>query len=299
MPIPQEFQKGYRPPIQSQPKTPGKQTHLNPQPLDDITADGLPYKACGKLAGKKVLITGADSGIGRSIALLYALEGADLTLTYLKEEEEEAKDVLKRINETNAKPRVLLLPANLSNEAECISIITKHLDLHQNKLDVLVLNHGTQTANTDLPTLPSDQWHETFSTNLHSHFYLCKASIPHMQRGSSIIMNASINFSVGHPELIDYTATKGAMVGFARALSNQIVGEKGIRVNVVAPGPIWTPLIPATMTQESKESFGLSTPIGRAGQPVEVATSFVFLASADSSYISGQVFHVNGGVVIN
>ncbi|KZT30908.1 NAD(P)-binding protein [Neolentinus lepideus HHB14362 ss-1] len=293
-----QFQKGYRQPVQDQPGAPGLQEKLDPQPLDDVTADGKPYKAANKLEGKAALITGADSGIGRAIAILYALEGADLTLTYLPQEEKEVKDVEQRIQaKTRGKTKVVTIAADVRKESVCQDVIKQHMSAH-GRLDVLVLNHGTQETNTELPTLPTEQWHNTFDTNLHSFFYFCKAALPNMGPGSSVIFNASINFAVGHPELIDYTATKGAMIALARALSNQVAGD-GIRINAVAPGPIWTPLIPATMTKKSKESFGQSVPMGRAGQPIEVATSFVFLASADSSYISGQVFHVNGGVVIN
>jgi len=192
-----------------------------------------------------------------------------------------------------------MLEFDLTPEHACQELVQKHMQFHTSKkLDILVCNHGTQNAVPNLTDLSSEQWHETFDTNIHSFFYLCKAGLPHIPRGGSIVFNASINPQVGHPQLVDYTATKGAIIGMARALSNQIVGEKGIRVNAVAPGPIWSPLIPATMTDESKETFGTTTPIGRAGQPIEVATSFVFLASADSSYISGQVLNPNGGVVI-
>jgi len=294
----EEFQKGYKPPFQEQDKAPGLQSKLNPQPINDVTADGKPYKASGKLEGQSVIITGADSGIGLSTAILFALEGADLTLAYTEKEKEEAKAAEQEINKkTGGKRKIYLHVSDLRKEKECINLVEKHLDFH-GKLDALVLNHGTQNANTYLPTLSTEQWHNTFDTNIHSFFYICKAAIPHLPPGATINFNASINMAVGHPELIDYTATKGAIVGFMRALSNQLVGEKGIRCNAVAPGPIWTPLIPATMSKESIEKFGTSVPMGRAGQPIEIATAFVYLASPDSSYISGQVIHINGGVVI-
>ncbi|CDO73479.1 hypothetical protein BN946_scf185013.g114 [Trametes cinnabarina] len=314
--IPQQYKKGWKPPFQEQPNAPGKQLKLDPPPLDDITADGKPYKPAGKLEGRKAIITGADSGIGRSIALLFglyfilvectitfltlqiALEGADLTLTYLSQERRDAEDMIETIKKrTNNARKINLVELDLTKEENCKKLVDKHLSFH-GSLDALVLNHGTQNANTYLPSLPTEQWHETFNTNIHSFFYICKAAIPHLKEGSTITFNASINMAVGHPELIDYTATKGAMIGFMRALSNQIVGDKGIRCNAVAPGPIWTPLIPATMTKESIEQFGTTVPMGRAGQPVEVATAFVWLTSADSSYVSGQIIHVNGGVVI-
>jgi len=191
-----------------------------------------------------------------------------------------------------------LVASDLRSEENCVALIENHLSTF-GALDALILNHGTQQANTDITTLSSEQWRNVFDTNIHSFFYLSKAAIPRMKHGSSIVFNASINMAVGHPELLDYTATKGAMVAFMRGLSNQIVGERGIRVNCVAPGPIWTPLIPATMTDDGIETFGTTVPMGRAGQPVEVATCFVFLASHDASYISGQIIHVNGGTVIN
>ncbi|TBU63683.1 NAD(P)-binding protein [Dichomitus squalens] len=296
--IPEQYKKGYKPPFQTQDRAPGAQHKLNPPPLDDITADGKPYKPAGKLEGRKALITGADSGIGRSAALLFALEGADLTVAYHPEEGRDFKEMLDTINKkTNGARKIVSLAYDLRKEEACREVVDKHLQAH-GKLDALVLNHGTQQAVKYLPDLPTQQWLETFDTNIHSFFYLCKAAIPHMGYGSTITFNASINMAVGHPELVDYTATKGAMVAFMRALSNQLVGDKGIRCNAIAPGPIWTPLIPATMTKESIETFGTSVPMGRAGQPVEIATAFVYLSSADSSYISGQVLHINGGVVI-
>ncbi|KAI0801012.1 NAD-P-binding protein [Fomes fomentarius] len=297
--VPEQYKKGWKPPFQQQETAPGKQRKLDPPPLDDITADGKLYKAAGKLEGRKALITGADSGIGRSVALLFALEGADLTLQFLPSEKGDLKDIVDLINKkTTSSRKILNVEYDLREEQTCQELVKKHLDFH-GTLDAIVLNHGTQNANKYLPTLPTKQWKETFDTNIHSFFYICKAAIPHLEEGSTITFNASINMAVGHPELVDYTATKGAMIGLMRALSNQIVGEKGIRCNAVAPGPIWTPLIPATMSEESIAKFGTSVPMGRAGQPVEIATAFVYLTSADSSYISGQIIHINGGVVIN
>ncbi|KAI0045199.1 NAD-P-binding protein [Auriscalpium vulgare] len=293
-----QFKKGFQYPLQDQ-NLPGLEHKLDPAPVFDITADGKPYKAAGKLEDQKAIVTGADSGIGRSVALLYALEGADLTLTYLPQEKDDVQKTVKLIEEkTNGTRKVQVLEMDLRSEKSAKELVEKHLNFH-NSLTTLALNHGRQMANTDITTLSSENWHETFDTNMHSFFYIVKHAVSHMSEGSSIVFNASINFAVGHPELLDYTATKGAIVAFMRALSNQIVGERGIRVNAVAPGPIWTPLIVSTMTEDSKKTFGQSVPIGRAGQPIEVATSFVFLSSADSSYITGQVLHVNGGVVIN
>ncbi|KAA1467956.1 NAD-P-binding protein [Dentipellis sp. KUC8613] len=296
--VPEQYKPGFQYPVQDQ-DLPGLQAKLDPEPFSDVTCDGNFYKPAGKLQGKKAIITGADSGIGRAVAILYALEGADLTLSYLPQEKEDMDVTEKMIHDrTQGKTKVLSVEINLKVEDNCISLIQKHLHAHGGVIDILVLNHGVQKANTDIATLPSEQWHETFQTNVNSFFYMVKHSLDRIKSGGSIIFNASVNPFVGHPELVDYTATKGAIIGFMRALSNQIVGKRGIRVNAVAPGPIWTPLIVSTMTEEAKESFGLTTPIGRAGHPVEVATCFVFLASVDSSYISGQTLHPNGGAII-
>jgi len=205
--------------------------------------------------------------------------------------------LLQQIKQRAPKCNILSVASDLTSQPSCEELVSKHLS-HHKSLDTLVLNHGTQEVQTDFNDISADQWLNTFDVNIHGHFYTCKAALKHLPKGGTITMNASVNHFKGHPKLIDYTATKGAMVGFARALSNAVVGEKGVRVNVVAPGPIWTPLIVATMPKESQESFGTNVPMGRPGQPVEVATCFVFLASPDSGYISGQVLHPNGGNVI-
>jgi len=290
---PEVFQKGWKPPQEQQERVAGRQKILNPKPIDDITADGHPYKSANKLEGRAALITGADSGIGRSVAILFALEGADLTISYRRDDEEDAREVEKYIK-SKTKTKVLLVPADLRDETKCKELIDSHIHEY-GRLDNLVLNHGKQVVNENITSLPTDQWHDVFQTNVHSFFYLSRFALPHMKSGATIVFNASIAPSIGHPLLVDYTAAEGAIVGFARALSNQIVGEKGIRVNVVAPGVVWTPLIASSMRLGS---LGENTPLQRAAQPVEIAASFVFLSSADSSYISGQVVHVNGGVVI-
>ncbi|KAG9019241.1 hypothetical protein FRB90_004803 [Tulasnella sp. 427] len=298
----------------------GQQHAMQPQPVDDTLHDGSRYKAAGKLEGKKAIITGADSGIGRATALLFgqyhcrqrtrlfysrsdarpvlaALEGADLTLHYLEEEEKDMQDVLSLIKDRAPKTTVNTIALDLTSKDNCDQLIKSHVDKF-GAVDTLILNHGTQEVQKEFSELSADQWINTFNVNIHPFFFLTQAALPHMKQGSTISMNASVNHFKGHPLLIDYTATKGAMVGFARALSNSLVGKKGIRVNVVAPGPIWTPLITATMPKESQEGFGENVPMGRPGQPVEVATCFVFLSSPDSGYISGQVLHPNGGNVI-
>jgi NAD(P)-dependent dehydrogenase (short-subunit alcohol dehydrogenase family) len=283
---------------QFQEKLPGKQHLMDPQPVDDVLHDGSKYKAAGKLEGKKALITGGDSGIGRSVALLFALEGADVTIAYLPEEEKDADEVRKLLKERAPQCNALFVPLDLRDEKNCVELVRKHVE-HHSGLDTLVLNHARQVVKESLAEISAEQWLDTFNTNIHPFFYITKAAISHIPKGGTITMNASVNPFIGHPKLVDYTATKGAIVAFARALSNQLVGEKGIRVNVVAPGPIWTPLIPASMPKESQENFGVTTKIGRPGQPVEVATCFVFLASPDSGFMSGQVLHPNGGTIIN
>jgi len=291
------FDKGYKIPSQQQSEVPGKQHRLKPEPINDWTADKKPYKPAGKLEGLSLLITGADSGIGRAVAILYGLEGAEsITLSYLPQEEDDAADVEKLLKDRAPKTKILHAPADLRDEAACAAVVKKHVDAF-GRIDTLVLNHAYQMVQQEVKELSTDQWRTTFETNIHSFFYTVKAALPHIPHKvpSSIIMTASVNPEVGHPQLLDYTSTKGAMTAFMRALSNQIVGDTSIRVNCVAPGPIWTPLIPATMPREKVESFGQNKPMQRAGQPVEVATCFVFLASADSSYISGQIIHVNGG----
>ncbi|KAK6910699.1 hypothetical protein I203_104731 [Kwoniella mangroviensis CBS 8507] len=296
--VPEQYRPGFLPPSiakQAQDALPGKQVPLNPPPLDDVLADGTKYKAAGKLEGKNAAITGGDSGIGRAVAILYALEGANVLIQYQPAEEEDAKNTKEYISKVAPKAKVELVAQDLRDEKGALELVDKIKKWSGGELHVLVNNAATQNEVEHIEDLPSDQWRHVFDVNIHAIFYLTKNLIPIIPWGGSIINNASINPFVGHPKLLDYTATKGAIVGFTRALSNQIVKEKGIRVNAVCPGPIWTPLIPATMTKESLESFGPSTPIGRAGQPVEVATAFVFLASADSSYFTAQCFHVNGG----
>jgi len=296
--VPEQYRPGFLPPSiakQMQENLPGQQAPLEPAPLDDVLADGTKYKAAGKLEGKKAVVTGGDSGIGRSVAILYALEGADVFIHYHPLEQKDAESTRDYIKQVASKAQVELYPKDLRDEKASLEMVDAIKKWSNNELHVLALNHATQQQVDDITELESEQWRHVFDVNIHSFFYLTKNLIPVMPWGSSIITNASINPFVGHPGLLDYTSTKGAIVAFTRALSNQIVKERGIRVNAVCPGPIWTPLVAATMTKESLGKFGPSTAIGRAGQPVEVATAFVFLASADSSYFTAQCFHVNGG----
>ncbi|KAJ4501370.1 NAD(P)-binding protein [Lentinula lateritia] len=292
---------------QNQPgERPGKQYRFpdDLKPIDDVYANGKPYKGSRKLEGKVAWISGGDSGIGRATAILFALEGADMTIVFKDGEEKDAEDTRNYIRQkTNNTRTIHLVSADLRNESNCINAIQSHLSHFSNQLDILVNNAAQQLENADtqMAGLTASQWEDTFALNIHSYFHITKAALPHMPRGGSIINMASINAFVGRDDLLDYTSTKGAVVSFTRGLSNQVVGEKGIRVNAICPGPIWTPLVPSTFSKSNVEEFssGGGVPMGRAGQPVEVATCCVFLASEDSSYISGNMIHPNGGVVIN
>jgi len=291
-----QFEKGHSVPISHQ-EAPGKQHKM---PGKDPVNDQLPteeggyqlYKAAGKLQGKKALITGGDSGIGRAVAILYAMEGAESTIVYTPEEEKDAQDTLKLVQEKGGK--LHLLSADLRSAQACKNIVQKAIDA-MGRINILVLNHGFQMMQETIADLSEEQWIKTFDTNIHPFFFLSKYTLPQMKRGDTIITCASVNPYVGRPDLLDYTSTKGAIVAFTRGLSNQQI-ENGIRVNAVCPGPIWTPLIPATMNSKAQEEF--TSPMGRPGQPSEVATCFVFLASPDSSFISGQSLHPNGGVIV-
>ncbi|KFY28174.1 hypothetical protein V491_00597 [Pseudogymnoascus sp. VKM F-3775] len=291
-----QFEKGHEIPIHHQ-ENPGKQHKMAaPDPINDQLPwnDGgyEPYKAAGKLKGKKALITGGDSGIGRAIAILYAMEGAESTIIYTKEEEKDAQDTMHLVKEKGGTCH--LLSADLKTSQACKSVIEEAYRT-MGTINILALNHGTQSMKESIDEVSEEQWHNTFKTNIHSFFYLSRCALPRMSRGDTIITCASVNPYIGRPDLLDYTSTKGAIIAFTRALSNQQL-EKGIRVNCVCPGPIWTPLIPATMSSKAQEQF--TSPMGRPGQPSEVATCFVFLASPDSSFISGQSLHPNGGIQV-
>ncbi|KAJ5319428.1 hypothetical protein N7541_006201 [Penicillium brevicompactum] len=293
-----QFEPGHKIPIQHLTK-PGLQSDMeDPKPVSAHipTEDGgyQIYKAAGKLEGKKAIITGGDSGIGRAIAILFAMEGASSVIVYLPEEESDAQETRKRVEEHGQQCHTLAI--DLRKKENCQKIIDVSLQ-KMGGIDILVNNAAYQDMLSDISEIDESQWERTFDTNIHSFFYLSKYSLPHMKKGSTIINCASVNPYIGRGDLLDYTATKGAIVAFTRALSNQQV-KKGIRVNCVCPGPIWTPLIPATMQSAAMEQFH-AVPIGRPGQPSEVATCFVFLASQDSSYISGQCLHPNGGIMVN
>lgn len=270
---------------------PGSEQEMKPQPVFDHPE----IKGSGKLQNKVALITGGDSGIGRAVAVLFAKEGADVSIIYLSEDED--ANVTRQAVEAYGQ-KCQLIKGDISEEQFCESAV--HNALKQNgKIDILVNNAAVQYEQKHITDISTEQLTKTFATNIFSMFWITKAVLPHLQKGSSIINTTSVTAFRGSPTLIDYSSTKGAILAFTRSLSGNLV-EKGIRVNAVAPGPIWTPLIPASFDKEKVAKFGSDVPMKRAGEPVEVAASYLFLAcEADSSYITGQVLHPNGGEIIN
>jgi NAD(P)-dependent dehydrogenase (short-subunit alcohol dehydrogenase family) len=282
-------EKKLRPP-QHQKRQPGRQDKMRPQPKSG-TSD---YIGCGKLRDRVALITGGDSGIGRAVAVLFAKEGADVAVVYLNEHKD-ARET-KRLVESQGR-KCLLIAGDIGREKFCQDAVKK-AKRNLGKIDILVNNAAEQHPQESITKITEKQLEKTFRTNIFAMFFLAKAVMPHFKNGGVIINTASVTAYKGSPELLDYSATKGAIVAFTRSLS-QALAEKKIRVNAVAPGPIWTPLIPATFPAKEVATFGSDTPLGRAGEPEEIATCFVFLASDDSSYMSGQVLHPNGGRVVN
>lgn len=269
---------------------PGSQQEQHPSPK--VLPKEYPN---GKLAGKVAIITGADSGIGQAVAILFAKEGADVVVSYLCEDDD-AKMTKRHVE--SYQQRCLLVASDLSEEANCQKLIDTAI-AEFGKIDILVNNAGMQVEQESLTDISSAQFDKTIHTNFYPHFWLSKFALPHMPAGSSIINTTSITAYRGSDHLIDYAATKGAILSFTRALANNLMSQdKGIRVNGVAPGPIWTPLIVASFTPDEIEKFGQSTPMGRAGQPNEVAPAYLYLASDDASYVTGQVIHVNGGEIV-
>lgn len=277
-------------PPQHQDQRPGLQSEMTPQPQ----AQALEYRGSGKLNGKVALITGGDSGIGRAVALAFAKEGADVAIAYLSEHSDAIET--KELIEVEGR-HCLILSGDVGNEEICQQLIEQTIQ-ELGHLDILVNNAAEQHPQESIENISAEQLERTFRTNIFSMFYLTKAALPHFKEGSSIINTTSVTAYKGSPQLLDYSATKGAIVAFTRSLSQGLV-EKGIRVNGVAPGPIWTPLIPSTFPEDEVASFGAQVPMQRAGQPDEVAPSYVFLASRDSSYMTGQILHPNGGSVVN
>jgi NAD(P)-dependent dehydrogenase (short-subunit alcohol dehydrogenase family) len=277
-------------PPQHQEGHPGKSGEMEPKPKTDDPG----YRASGRLTGRMALITGGDSGIGRAVAILFAKEGADVTIVYLNEHE----DARSTSGEVEKHGRLCLtIQGDIGDESFCRDAVQKAAERF-GRLDILVNNAAVQYVHQGLEEINSDDWDRTFRTNIYGMFYMTKAALKYMGSGGSIINTTSVVAYQCHPLLIDYGATKGAIVGFTRSLSLSLA-SKGIRVNGVAPGPIWTPLIPSSFSEEQVATFGLNTPMGRAGEPVDVAPCYLFLASEDSSYMSGQVLHPNGGRIVN
>lgn len=271
--------------VQQQPM-PGFTSRMDPVPDHGESS----YKGSGRLIGKRAIITGGDSGIGRAIAIAYAREGADVLIAYL-EEDEDARQTAQYVKE--AKRKVALVRGDVQDSSHCRHIVERAL-YELGGIDILVNNAAHQASFKDLQDITDEEWELTFRVNIHAMFYLTKATIPHMSRGGVVINTASINSDNPNPTLLAYATTKGAIHNFTAGLA-QLLAEKGIRVNAVAPGPIWTPLIPSTMPPEAVKTFGENTPMKRAGQPAELATAYVMLADPLSSYVSGATIAVTGG----
>jgi len=282
-------EKGGFPP-QHQPRQPGREAEMTPRPRSADPAQ----RGAGRLAGKAAIVTGGDSGIGRAVAIAFAREGADVAVVYL-EEHADAKETQRLVE--NEGRRCVTIAGDVGGEAFCREAVEKAVRAF-GRLEIVVNNAGEQHVAKSLEDIPEEQLLRTFRTNIFAQFFLTKAALPHLKEGAAIVNTASVTAYKGSPGLIDYSATKGAIVAFTRSLSQSLAARK-IRVNAVAPGPIWTPLIPATFGKEAVKGFGTDVPLGRAGQPEEVAPCYVFLASDDASYMSGQTLHPNGGVVVN
>jgi len=283
-----EEQQGQPP--QHQERQPGIESEMTPTP----NAEDPNHRGSGRLHGKTAIITGGDSGIGRAVAIAFAREGADITIVYLNEHDDAGET--KRLVEEEGR-ECLSIAGDIGDEHFCADVVARTIDRF-GRLDVVVNNAGEQHPQKSIEDISTEQLERTFRTNVFGMFHLIKAALPHLKQGSTIINTASVTAYRGSPHLLDYAATKGAIVAFTRSLSGTLA-DRGIRVNAVAPGPIWTPLIPSTFDEERVETFGSDTPMGRAGQPEEVAACHLFLASDDSSYMTGQTLHPNGGEIIN
>ncbi|HCK81348.1 MAG TPA: SDR family oxidoreductase [Candidatus Competibacter sp.] len=277
-------------PPQHQDRQPGLESEMKPPPRAEDTR----YRGSGKLRGKVALITGGDSGIGRAVAIFYAKEGADITIVY-SDEHGDALETRHQVEQEHR--RCIAIAGDVGNESFCELAVARTIrDL--GRLDIVVNNAAEQHPQDSIEQISTEQLERTFKTNIFSYFYMTKAALKHLGQGSAIINTTSVTAYQGSPKLLDYSATKGAIVAFTRSLSQALV-ERGVRVNGVAPGPVWTPLIPSTFPPDKVASFGAHVPMKRAGQPEEVAPSYVFLASDDASYMAGQILHVNGGEIVN
>lgn len=277
-------------PAQKQKRQPGLESRMKPKPK----TEDFSYEGSNKLKDKVALITGGDSGIGRAVAILFAKEGADIAIVYLNEHHD-AKQTKKEVEQEGR--QCILIAGDIGDEKFCKNCVEKTVKTFGH-LDILINNAAEQHPQETIEKITKKQLEQTFRTNIFSFFYFTKAALKYMKKGSAIINTTSVTAYRGNPKLLDYSSTKGAIVAFTRSLSKNLA-DKGIRVNAVAPGPIWTPLIPSTFNKKKVSEFGSDTPMGRAGQPVEIAPCYVFLASKDSSYMTGQVLHPNGGDIIN
>ncbi len=277
-------------PAQHQDRQPGRQTEMSPQPASEKPG----YAGSGKLAGRVAIVTGGDSGIGRAVALAFAHEGADSVIGYL-EEREDAQETVRLVEAAGR--RCIASMGDIGDPATAQRLVDEALSTF-GRLDVVVNNAGEQHVRRSIEDIPVEQLERTFRTNVFSMFHLVKAALKHLKPGAAIVNTASVTAYAGSPGMVDYSSSKGAIASFTRSLALQLA-EKGIRVNAVAPGPIWTPLIPASFDAEHVSTFGSDVPMKRPGQPAEVALCYVFLASDDSSYMSGQVLHPNGGEIVN
>jgi NAD(P)-dependent dehydrogenase (short-subunit alcohol dehydrogenase family) len=277
-------------PPEQQTRRPGLEADMKRRPK----AEDPKHRGSGKLEGKVAIVTGGDSGIGRAVAIAFAKEGADVAIVYLNEHKD-ADETRKAVEKFGQ--RCLPIAGDLGYESFCRQVVEQTVN-ELGRLDVLVNNAAEQHPQENIEDIDREQLERTFATNIFSMFFLTKAAMKHLKKGASIINTTSVTAYRGSAELLDYSSTKGAIVGFTRALALNLA-KKGIRVNGVAPGPIWTPLIPSTFPREKVETFGSDVPLGRPGQPEEVAPSYVFLASDDGSYFTGQVLHPNGGEIVN
>jgi len=295
---PDGFAKPEDYPTQSQKgRVVGIEAEMNPLPEFEHMEDNYElYKAAGKLTGKKAIITGGDSGIGRAVAVVFAMEGADVSIVYLPEEQVDADVTAKHVRKYGK--QCLCLPYDITVEANCKRIVDETLAAF-GQIDILVNNTSVMYLQPSIEDITTEQFDRTIKTNVYGTFWMTKYTVPHLKKGASIIQTTSQVAYQGPPKALDYTMSKTAMLGLTRSLSNQLI-SKGIRVNSVAPGPVWTPLQPAAMTKEQNDEWRKNpAPIGRIGQPIECAPAYVLLASTDGSFISGQSIHVNGGTVLN